>query len=518
MNRFQNYYEQLQLPIKTIFVGSLMIALGSIIVNPYINEFLKLDMPLLRTVSKTLLFSGGLILSYFPIYIFLKLLTYRLDEPNIVIAGVVSYIVFLLSLALFSPKGLSDASLIPYIKLNFSGVDYPLLATGTIGVAAVYLMLRYMYRPKKSPTRISQLSYFDKDTFKLVNSIIGAIALGLLFSQLWPHFIKFIYSIMNFVSSDVNNPMNLFAYGGMERILSLLNLDNILHQEMWLGAMGGSWMNLNGVTFVGDVNIWTAQAKETVNTLGLGGSGRFTAAFYVLNIFAIPGYLLALWTTITRKKSFNMNAIIFIGAVLVSMISGILLPVELMMLVTAPILYLFHLFMSSFIFAVLNGFGANLGFSFMGNLSSATPGSILDLFGLIGNPSVFSRITIIVMLGILIFLAYFFMTRFYYKKVAIDVLNIGTKQERVIEFIERLGGLENIEWISSTPTRVHVNLIDRDKLNVAGLHRQGVTRIVETRISFLLSYGAASYIIQSEINKAMKKRAKELELEGNEAI
>ena len=102
--------------------------------------------------------------------------------------------------------------------------------------------------------------------------------------------------------------------------------------------------------------------------------------------------------------------------------------------------------------------------------------------------------------------------------MAIDVLNIGTKQERVIEFIERLGGLENIEWISSTPTRVHVNLIDRDKLNVAGLHRQGVTRIVETRISFLLSYGAASYIIQSEINKAMKKRAKELELEGNEAI
>lgn len=506
MNRLQTFYEQLQLPVKTVFIGCFMISIGALLSNPYVNEFLKLDSTFFVSVSMVLMYSGGLILSYFPLYIFIKLIAHRSQEQNIVLMGVVAFGIFTLVMTLLSPSGNHLASYSSVISFTLNEVQYAVFKTGALGIAAVYFMVRYVSRPEKKNRNISQLSHLGKEVFTMINVIVGAILLGVAFSYIWPYVIDFIYSVMNFIASDVNNPMSLFAYGGFERLLTMGNLDTILHQEMWLGPLGGSWMNLAGKTFLGDVNIWAAQLKETVNTVGLGGAGRFTTVYYVLNIFAIPAYLLGLWSTITNKKSKNLNLLVLTGAILVSMISGILLPVELMLLLTAPVLYIFHIFMVSFISAVLSGFGVTLGFSFMGSLFTATPGSIIDLIALMRNPIIFEKIMILLLVGLLAFITYFFMTRFYYRKMAIDVLNIGTKQERIVEFVERLGGLDNIEAISSTPTRVHVNLYDRDKINVAGLHRQGVTRIVETRSGFILSFGSASYIVQNEINNALMNR------------
>ena len=516
MNKLQTYYEQLQLPIKAVFVGTVMIALGTIVQNPFINEFLKLNTPFMSIIANIILFSGGLILSYFPVIIFIKLLTQRINEINIVVSGVIAYGIFLLVLALLGPSGLPQAAYSGLMSVKFAGVSYPLMSTGIAGLIATYFMVKYVYRRTNTFIRVTQVSFIDRDTLKLVNTIFGAIILGAIFASVWPMAINSLYSIMDFIASDVNNPMNLFAYGGLERLLSLFNLDSILHHEFWLGSYGGTWMNLAGQTFVGDVNIWTAQMSETLNTLGLGGSGRFTSTYYVINLFSIPGYLLALWSTITMKKSFKVNVLALSFGIFVSITSGILLPIELIMLVSAPVIYLFHLFMVSFTYALLNAFGATVGFSYLGNLSTATPGTIFDLLGFMSNPSIFDKIVIIIMVGILSFLVYFVFVRFYYHKMAIDILNVGTKNERVFEFVERLGGLENIEMISSTPTRVHVALVDRDKLNVAGLHRQGVTRIIETRSGYSLSFGAASYIIQAEINEQLKKMQQEQVEDSND--
>lgn len=513
MNRLQTFYEQLQLPIKTLFLGCFMIAIGSVLKNPYINQILRLDSVFIVNMSLVLRTSGGLILSYFPLYIFIKLIANRSHDQNIVLLGIIAYGLFILTMSLFTPTGLKPAVYSDFLSFTLNGTQYSVFRTGAVGFLAVYYLIRYICRPNKKSRRISQLSHLDKDVVNMVNVVIGSILLGILFSFVWPFVIGFIYSVMDFIASDVNNPMSLFAYGGFERLLALANLDTILHEEMWLGALGGSWMNLAGQTFTGDVSIWGAQLKETINTVGLGGAGRFTSAFYILNLFAIPAYLVGLWTTITNKKSRNLNLFVLIAALVVSLFGGISLPIELLLLFTAPILYVFHIFMISFASAVLSGFGVTIGFSYFGSIFTATPGNIIDLLAYMRNPMIFQNIIIVILIGLITGAAYFFMTRFYYRRMAIDVLNIGTKQERITEFVERLGGLDNIESISSTPTRVHVNLHDRDKLNVAGLHRQGVTRIVETRSGFILSFGAASYIVQSEINSALKQRIKKEEIE-----
>lgn len=505
MNRLQTYYEQLQLPVKSLFLGSFLIAIGSIISNPNVNEIIKLQGPLITTIANVLLYSGGIILAYFPVYVFIKLLSFRNDESNIVVTGIIAYFIFLVVMVLVSPKTSPIASYSPILKLMINNQEYKMYQTGAVGIFFVYLVVRRAYRPSKDTRAGSSISYFDKDTMKLVNALIGAAILGVAFGYIWPMFVDFLYSVMQFISNDVNNPMSMFAYGALDRITSLLGLQNVVRQEFWLSDMGGSWINLAGKTFVGDVNIWGAQLLENVNILG---GGRYTSAYYVINIFAIPGYLLGLFSIMSNKKVLNHNIPLFIVVILVSMISGITLPIEILMLLTSPTLYFFHLFMTSFVFAILSGFSASLGFSYLGSLNTATPGNIVDLLSYSRNYALYSKVAIIALIGVIVFFVYFMMTRFYYSKMAIDVLNIGSKKERIDEFVERLGGLENISIISSTPTRIHVALENRESLNVAGLHRQGVTRIVETRQGFTLSIGSSAYMIQKEINRQLGETKK----------
>src|SRR5699024_5960686 len=96
MNKLQIFLEELQLPIKSLFVAIVLVAVGSFLVIPYVNECLKLDYPLLITIKDILLFTGGLILRAFSYMVFVKLLYTRSQERNIVVVGIISYLMFLI--------------------------------------------------------------------------------------------------------------------------------------------------------------------------------------------------------------------------------------------------------------------------------------------------------------------------------------------------------------------------------------------------------------------------------------
>ncbi len=513
MNRLQSYYEQLQFPIKVLFFSSFLIAIGSLFVNPYISTFINVENTIIFTISQILLYCGGTILSYFPFYIFIKLLAHRNEEQNIVVTGIISYVIFVIVLTILTPATFEKAVYESVGEILLLGDKTGIFNTGIFGLLGIYLIVTYIYQSTRDSKLFSLVSYVDRDTVRLIYSMLGSAVLAFAFSYLWPIVIQSIYKVLTFIATDVNNPMTMFAYGGFERIMSLFNLDSILHQEIWFGPLGGTWVDLSGQTFNGDVAIWTAQLNESVNVIGTSDAGRFTSAYYILNIFAVPAYLLGIYSTFTNKQYLKRNVFILSLSLIVSMLSGVLLPVELLMLVTSPMIYVFHIFMTSLVFAVLSGLSIYLGFSFTGNLITANPGNLIDMISLLRKPALMNKVLILILLGVFIFISYLLMTRLYYSKLALDVLNIGSKEDKINDFIERLGGLENIAYISSTPTRVHVQLTDRDKLNVAGMHQQGVTRIIETKQGFVLSIGSSSYIYQKEINQKLKEIIKEEQVE-----
>lgn len=510
MNRLQSYYEQLQVPLKTLFVAAAMIAVGSLLSNPYLGNIIKLDNNIIVTTAQLLRMCGGTILSYFPVYVFVKLLSHEKSEQNIVIAGIMAYIVFLTTLVIMQQGTSPAAAYNPLFNFTIGETKRQLYRTGIFGIASIYFWVRYVFRKSNRGRNISSSSIVDGETSKIFISIVGGIVIGLAFTYIWPIILSSIYSVMKFVSLDSNNPMSLFAYGALERVMALGNIPDILHQEFWLSQMGGTWMDLSGNTFIGDVNIWTAQLKETINSYS---AGRFTTGYYVMNLFAVPGYLVALYRTISNKKIRNRNILVLVIAILVSAFGGILLPVELLMLITSPTIYFFHIFMTAFVYAILRGFSVAFGFSYFGSLITSTPGNLPDLLGIAQNPALFSKVIILLLVGVLIFVSYFSFTRLYYRRLAIDLLNTSNQGQRIEDFADALGGYDNIESISSSITRVHVQLLDRDKINVAPLHRDGVVRIIETRQGFILSIGSSAYMIQRDINKVIEKRLSEKNVE-----
>lgn len=513
MNKLQIYLEELQLPIKSLFMGMILIAIGSFLGNPFVNEILKLDFQIIIIIKDILLFTGGLVVKAFPYMVFVKLLYTRTQERNIVVVGIISYLVFLIMILFFSSKDLPTAAYYPNFTYKLGDQVLRLMNTGYVGLVMIYVSVRGTYRTPMNARNANFTKLLDRDTIRLMRSLFYATALGIGTAYLFPYVISGVYTILNFVAADFSNPMSLFAYAGFERLAALVGLEDIVRQEMWFSSMGGTWNNLSNVTYVGDVNIWAAQLKDSISVIGIGSAGRFTTFYYVVNIFAIPAYLFALSFTVSDKKKRNRAFMTVILGSLLSMLTGVIFPIEVLLILSTPVLYIFHLFMVGFIAAFLLGLSTTVGFSYLGILSAANPGNIVDLIGISRKNILNQQIITLLLFGLIVFFIYFYVTRFYYNKVAIDILNIGIKDDEITDFIERVGGLNNIENISSLPTKVIVKLKDEDEMNTGGLHYQGITKIVQTREGYTLSYGPGSYMLQQEVNKrlAMHQKLKEVE-------
>lgn len=515
MNRLQVYLEELQLPIKSLFVAAVLIAVGSVLGNPFVHETLRLDLPIITTITNILLFTGGLILTCFPYIVFVKLLYSRTNEKNITIVGIISYLIFLIMVLFFTSKNIPLNAYSNIFKVEIGEESFKLAKTGVLGLVGVYYIVRSVYKKPVRPKHVNFVRIFDPEVTRFLKSAVLSALFGIVFAFVFPLILNGIYSVIHFIALDVNNPMSMFTYSGFERILRMLSLESILNQEMWFGDLGGTWNSLDNVAYFGDVNIWAAQLKDSIAILGVGSAGRFSTVYYILNIFTIPAYLIAVSTTISNKKDFRKGLVTIFFGILLSMFAGITYPIEIIMLLTTPVLYFFHLFMVGFMSAILLGLETTIGFSYLGILSAANPGNIVDLIALSRNNIINQQIVVLILFGLIMFIIYFYATKFYFSKIAIDVLNVGNKDDEIKGFVDRVGGLDNIVSVSSTPTKVNISLKDEDNINVGGLHRQGVSKIIQTRQGYVLSYGAGSYMLQKGIN-ALLEEHKEATKEDDE--
>ncbi len=126
-------------------------------------------------------------------------------------------------------------------------------------------------------------------------------------------------TIFEFIATDITNPMNLFVYGVMDRLLADLNLGALMRTLFWYGEQGGTWINNLGVNYMGDVGIWTAQMNSLITPSGVG---RLITPYYVLNLFAVPGMLIGFYTIFTDKMEKRRIRLFFLLAILVSLVTG----------------------------------------------------------------------------------------------------------------------------------------------------------------------------------------------------
>ncbi|MDO9592456.1 MAG: hypothetical protein Q7I98_04585 [Erysipelotrichaceae bacterium] len=515
MRRWHSFLEIVQFPLKTLFVSTIFMGLGGLLLNPNLVTIITVENRWILTFAELMRYFGGMMIMLFPLLLLIKALSKRYEDSVPVYIGIVGYVVLHITTMFFSLGKLQPSAYYPVLGISVdladiflpgSGVIYP-IQTGIFSSIILINVTRFCYHRSRKANDHGLLPFVDKDTWAAIEVIFFSILGGIGISYLWPFLMQITDFIFKFIASDITNPVNLFFYGITERVLSAVSMSRLIREPFWFGIFGGSWIDGLGNNFVGDVAVWTAQRANGIYSLGFG---RLITPYYVLNIFAVPAFLIAAYQTFTDKINKRRYFSFLLFSIFLSILFGTLLPVEIYMLFATPMLYLIHLFTTGLLFATFEAFSVSVGYTYSGLELVATPASLIDLAIFWRNPNMQRSLTVILVLGLLMFVFYYLITRTYYRRIAVDAMNIGVKTEKVQAIIQAFGGLDNIRMAHSSPNRLTILPYDKTLVDFKRVHLVGLYKIVETRAGYSMAFGACSFMLRSDLVKMMRDQQRQL--------
>lgn len=509
MKRWNTLYDYCRLPIKVVTFACFLLAIGYLIQNENVNIFYTIRNQYILILGEVCYRVGHILMINTPFVFMLNLVSKRANSGAPTIMAIVGYITFLVFTMMLSSRTLPSTSYSAILGISYaspiSGTIYP-LQTGLIGAILVALITRYSYIKSRRPSVYSFLSFLDKDIAGILYNIVFCALLGITVTLVWPTFINLISQVIVWIAEDISDPIRLSTYGILDRTLSIFGLGNIIRQPFWFGAQGGTYANLAGETIIGDVNIWRLMPEAQAT---YSGAGRFITPYYIINMFAIPAIYLGIYSINTssreRKKSF-LFTLILIGF---SIVCGNPLPIELTLLFTSPLLLIFHIVLSGSLFGTLYVNNAFLGFNYSGSTISAMPGAFPDYIINARTPQYIHSLLMILAIGVIIAIIYFFATVAYYKYFAFDIAGSNKSKKIAQKIIDAVGGEDNIVRTYSSIFKVTIVVEDLERVTYEKLKQLGAGNVRETRDSIVLDFCSASTIIRKNIdNLILKSRRK----------
>ena len=517
MNKWNQYYELIKFPLKLLFLAIMCFGIGNILTNQAFSSLWLIRNEYVLFVAELLMRFSQFTIIYFPILILIRLVSRNKNGHVTITMGLSGFITYLVTTMFTAPTNLTTSaySAILGLSLNNSRIEslsgsvhYP-LQTGIIGVILVIMATRFSYNKAKDHTEYSLLGFLDRDMYGIIYNNILCVAIGIGVGIVWPVLIDVIGEIITFITKDSNNPMNLFIYGVVERVLNVLNLGNLIRTPFWFQANGGTIISMVGETVAGDVNAWTASlggmtASSTV--------GKYITPYYILNIFAVPGMVLGMYSLYTDKMEKRKVRFVLFLIILVSMFTGTTLPLELFLILLCPLLWVFHVVYTGCLYGLLHALGVYLGFNYTGTSPStltAFPGTLLELITYVRISSMQRTLVFVLIIGIASAIIYFVFTRFYFKHLALDLVNTGGVQRLVQGTLEAVGGAGNIKMIHSSIDKLTIQLFDPTLLQQDRLFRLGASQITNSKAGFIIRYGACSTLVRNGLNERMRESLRE---------
>ncbi|MFV0379363.1 MAG: PTS transporter subunit EIIC [Anaerorhabdus sp.] len=508
MKKWHALMEVLQIPLKALFVAVLFLGIGNLIINPIFSPYWVVQNKYILIFAEILVKLGSFFILYLPFFFLIRLVARRVNGIVTISMGLAGYFTFLVCTMFFANPSLTDAATSGMFGLSVSnsrvpfltGTHYP-LQTGLIGVILITLTTRIAYTQSRKKHSYGILSFVDKDLWGMILNCFYGVIVALVVSVFWTFFIDGFKQVVSFIATDITNPINLFVYGGVEKILSTFGLSALIRNPFWFTSSGGTWSSIVGSSVTGDVSIWTSMISQNLVPAGFG---RFITPTYVINMFAIPGMIWAMYSMYTDKLEKRKIRLFFVLATLASLFCGITLPLELLLFLLSPLLYLFHVIFSASLFGIFQALKISLGFSFSGNSLLALPGTILEFLNYVRNPNYQETVIIIIIIGIASLVVYYAITKIYFRYLAIDLFQGGKLELYTNGTIEAMGGIDNIRRIHSSVNRIIIQVFDQNNIDLFKTRELGASRIVETKAGISLDYGPGSTIIKREIEKKLK--------------
>lgn len=509
MKRLMKLYESCKLPIRVTYFAFALIAFGFLIQNRNVNLFYTFRSSIVLFIAELLLKTGEFIVMNLPLIYMLNIVCKKANSASPVIMALVGYFTYAVTTMMFSPQNLNPLAYSSTYGINSvlnvsSGTRYA-IETGLIGSLLVAYATRVSFIFSRHRGVYSLANILAKDTAGLIYNIMICFLLGVASAYAFPIFYAYVQRAIVFISEDLLDPFRLGFYTVIERVSSILGIGNIIRYPFWFTSFGGSYSNsLTGQSVLGDVNIWTYIQDNDVSYYG---AGRFITPYYVINMFMIPAFYIGTLLSMSDRNDRQGMILPVIFGTMLSIIAGNPLPAEMVMLFTSPGLLMIYLLMTGLVSGVLVNYGAFLGFASSSvNTAVAMPGSFADFIINVRNINLIPALRMILLVGLVAFMLFFFATLAYYRYFAFDFPVTGRGEEFVDKIIAASGGLDNIARSGSGLFRLKVDIINPEKIAVEKVRDLDDVVISETRRGLLLDLGTSSAIIAHRINRRLAKR------------
>lgn len=333
------------------------------------------------------------------------------------------------------------------------------------------------------------LGFFGGRRFVPIITSFITIILALIFGYIWPPIQSVLDSVGNWITRD-SGFWGVSIYGFLNRLLIPTGLHHVINNIVWFifGEFNGATGDLHRF-FAGDPN-----------------AGIFMAGFFPMMMFGLPAAALAM---ITTAKKENRKAVTFalLGVAFTSFLTGITEPIEFMFMFLAPVLYIAHAVLTGvslgvcYLLGIKHGFGFSAGaIDYFLNMKLATNGWL------------------IIPVGIVFGIIYYVLFVFIIKKM--DLPTPGRLDEEggdaeaiiaekglsglAMEYIEKLGGRENIVEVDSCITRLRLTVVDSSIIKDEDLTALGATGVLRpNKKNMQVVVGTKAELIADEIKKLL---------------
>lgn len=397
------------------------------------------------------------------------------------------------------------AAYVGYVVLTSSlKVLNPNLEMGVFGGIISGITAGLLYNRYKNIHLPSYLAFFGGRRFVPIVTGGACLILALLAYYVWPPISNLISMLGNWTINSGN--VGLFFYGLANRLLIPLGLHHILNNLVWF-QFGDFATIQNGVQTVvhGDLTRFFAQDPS---------AGAFMAGFFPVMMFGLPAACLAMMHTAhpARKKA---AVGLLLSLALTSFLTGITEPIEFSFMFLAFPLYVIHAVLTGAALAVMNIFGVKLGFTFSAGLFDYLLSFKLGTNGLYLIP-----------IGLVYGVIYYFL--FVWVINRWDLKTPGREEDapaavapatgpatasvaptqdtsRAAQYLQALGGKENIKTLDACATRLRLEVADAEKVDTPTLKKIGARGVVKAAGGVVqVVIGPEADLVCSEIKEKMK--------------
>lgn len=285
----------------------------------------------------------------------------------------------------------------------------------TAGIHSRYCKMK-LYSNMNS---LSVAEFFKLSKLPALLTVICAIFTGVVSYIVWPLVQMGVANLGFFIKNT--GYVGTFLFGFIERILMPFGLQNVFSLPLMYTKTGGE-MIAGGTSIQGFQNMFLHHLTDPATKKFSVNYTRFMTGKYLFMMFGLPAASLAMYNAASKDRKKFVAGLLF-SASFVSFLVGFTEPLELLLLFTAPLLYVIHIILAGLSFVAMQIMNIATGVSFSGGLVD------YYLFGVLQGQAK-TGFTAIIPLGIAYFIIYYLLFRILISKFNLKTLG----RENIVQY------------------------------------------------------------------------------------